>query len=118
MVYPATRLTRVSVITSEKVEMKIRLPVVFLCATIMVNCAGPSSTQTSNEQQVRSQANKPTVLNKGQAISIAKAEAIKDQEPIDKYDVKALEETKAWRVEFELKDVTTMGGGLAYLIDK
>ena len=98
--------------------MKIRLLVLFLCATLTVNCDRPSSTQTSNEEKVRSQSKRPTVLNKDQAINIAKAEATKEQKAIDKYDVKALEETKAWRVEFELKDMTTTGGGLAYLIDK
>ena len=97
--------------------MKIRFLVLLVFVNLMVNCDGPSTT-SPNDQPAQSRSDKPSVLNKDQAINIAKAEVIKEGKAIDKYDVRALEETKGWRVEFELKDRTTMGGGLIYVIDK
>ena len=98
--------------------MNVRFFVLFVCATFAVSCDSTSTPASSNNQQAQNQVvDKTTQLDEKQAINIAKAEAVKEQKSIDKYDVKALEETKTWRVEFQLKDLT-MGGGLTYVIDK
>jgi hypothetical protein len=92
-------------------KMKVEVLVLCLFAVVLV-----SSCRT-NQSEVK-ESRKAPVMDEALAIRIATEDLLKEHQAVDKYNSKAVEETKTWRVEFQLKDRTTMGGGIIYSVDK
>lgn len=93
--------------------MKTRTSALCLTALFAVNCGGNQKGRGAQSNAIKS-----SPLNESQAIAVAKNEAVREGERIEQYDINAVEETEAWRIEFGIKDITVRGGGWVYLIDK
>ncbi len=59
-----------------------------------------------------------TGISHDKAISIARTDALKSGEPLQNYEVHAMDERDFWHVIFTLKNKALDGGGVDYLIDK
>jgi len=96
--------------------VKHRLGLICFCAIVLVSCNGKSTTQSPNTPEANS-STRLTQISQEQAVDIAKSQAIKEHESLEKYDIKSVDNVSSWRVEFQLKDLS-MGGGVIYTIDK
>ena len=94
---------------------------VFLAVSILAifsanNCS--VRQRQVSQSEVGNQSRKSPQVDKDSAIRIATEELARENKSVDKYNLKAIEESDAWRVECNLKDLDTMGGGVIYFIDR
>jgi len=79
------------------------------------NCGGRQDH--TGQSHVGTQSSQSSKVDKDSAIRIATEELIKEERSVDKYNLKVIEHEDAWRIECNLKDRETMGGGVIYVID-
>lgn len=89
----------------------------FVLGIVLANNCDVRQGRTG-QSNVENQSLKSAKIDKDAAIRIATEELVKESRSVTKYDLKAIEEQDAWRVECNLKDLETMGGGVIYFIDK
>ncbi len=72
----------------------------------------------TGQSKAGNQSHQSAEVDENSAIRIATRELINENQSADKYNFKAVEQSDAWRIECNLKDRETMGGGVVYFIDR
>jgi hypothetical protein len=101
-----------------EIHMKrhVTLLATFVLAFALANCDGRQE-QTS-QSKAENQSHQSARVDENSAIRIATEALTNEKRSADKYNFKAVEQIDAWRIECNLKDRETMGGGVIYFIDK
>ena len=106
--------------TAEEEKKYMKRELVFAVSILAIFSVNNCSVRQRQapQSEVGNQSRKSPQVDKDSAIRIATEELARENKSADKYNLKAIEESNAWRVECDLKDFDTMGGGVIYFIDR